>query len=423
MFKAITQLARRNINTPWGLPITEEFKSAFYEKYILTKKYLSEKVTFSDDLLLMERITYWASEEDYISFATDDDPHISSYIEKSSLYRSSAELVENMTCYDEDGANIYTQPHIFIVFRPGCAGNFISNVLESLTNNQLNDISLSANGHAHFNATVERKKLGIDHLSMGAGLSGIDPEFFSNAEKIKYYRNKIDTTDYENKPYVTWTHNYENILLYQFAFPNSKILTITSDTFNERILSLIMAVKKNCFSGDSQLPLVPKARIKIKILKKKLISESFRKYYRDKKYVSGHDDLDLFLIIQGHLDAHKLNLNTNLDSIIPYEDDDSDKTLSDIKRKIQYSIGIGNTELATSKIKFADILGKDTKTISIALETLLGRVITDREFTYLETTLGQYIKGQDQLLLSNPIAYISMLKEKADTIVSSFENI
>ncbi len=422
MFKSVVRVERQSANIPWNVPVEDEFKKAFYEKYVITKRFLSEDVVVSDDELLLQRTTYWAKEEDYISFVTEEDPRITSYIEKSRRYRYAAKLVEDITYYNESVGDIYAQPHIFVVFRPGASGNFISNLLEGLAKNQLNTAGLSADGHAHFNLIVERKKIGIDHLALGTGLSGVDAEFFRIEDKIKYYKNKIDSVEYEKKPYVSWTHDFNNILAYKFLFPNSKTLAITANTFFERIVSLVMSVRKNYFSNDDQLPIPDGKKIKVAITKKKLIQETFKTYYRSKKYANGHYDLDLFLMIQGHIDAHKLNMDARLDSLVPYNDDGTDETLSDIKRRLQYSIGISNVSLSTDKISFKSIMENNTGEIVHVLENLLGRKLAPSEVEYVELSLNQYLKNQDQFLISDPIGYIKSLKERADAIVSSFED-
>jgi hypothetical protein len=405
---------------PWAGPPPEDFKNAFREKYVFTKRYLSEKTIVSE--LSIEKTTYWSSEEDYLSFVTDEDPRISKWLEEYYLQKNRNKFSEDIVCYEEED-NLYKQPHIFVVFIPGSAGNFVSSMLESLTNNELNRISLSNIGHVHFNAVVERKKIGIDHISLGIGLAGIDPEFFSYVDKIKFYMEKIDSVNYENRPYVSWTHDFENIILYKVLFPNSKTLSITSYTLKERLISIIMGIRKNFFSTDDQLAISTNSRIIVKIIKKKVISVYFKKYYSNKKYVAGHNDLDLFLMLQAHLDVNKLNLGTDLSSVVPYSNDDFDGDLSYMKNKMQVPKGIENTELSTSKIRFSDILENNNKNLSLAFETLLERNLTAAELVYIEQSLNQYIKGQDQFVLTDPVGYINSLKEKADLIVSSFENV
>jgi len=420
MFKVIVRLTRKDTRVPWAGPPPEDFKNAFREKYVFTKRYLSEKTIVSE--LSIEKTTYWSSEEDYLSFVTDEDPRISKWLEEYYLQKNRNKFSEDIVCYEEED-NLYKQPHIFVVFIPGSAGNFVSSMLESLTNNELNRISLSNIGHVHFNAVVERKKIGIDHISLGIGLAGIDPEFFSYVDKIKFYMEKIDSVNYENRPYVSWTHDFENIILYKVLFPNSKTLSITSYTLKERLISIIMGIRKNFFSTDDQLAISTNSRIIVKIIKKKVISVYFKKYYSNKKYVAGHNDLDLFLMLQAHLDVNKLNLGTDLSSVVPYSNDDFDGDLSYMKNKMQVPKGIENTELSTSKIRFSDILENNNKNLSLAFETLLERNLTAAELVYIEQSLNQYIKGQDQFVLTDPVGYINSLKEKADLIVSSFENV
>lgn len=423
MFKIILKKVRPTVETPWMIPIPVEFKQAFYQKYESTKKFLYEKAALSDDQLTLEKESVWASAKDYMDFLLDDDERISVCLEEIALYRNSGKFVEDVIYEDESMGNFYHHPHIFLVFRPGEAGNFISSLIDNLIAGSTNALPLSDSGHAHFNRIVERKKLGTDYLALGMGLDGIDPDFFSVEDKLTYYRKKIDTANYENDRYVTWTHDFGNIPLYKSMFPNCKILTVTSDSFGERIVGLLMSLIKNYFSDDNQMPIVPNLRFKIEILKKVFIHEYFKKYYSGKKYQEGHKELDLFLILQGHLEAHKLDLNTSLNSTIPYKDVNDDESLSLIKRRIQYSVGMENATMCDSTIKFKSILDCNVEELIRVIEHLLGRTLTPVEVSYVDKSLKMYASKQDRSLIDSPVEYINSLKLKADMIVSSFENI
>jgi len=423
MFKIILKKVRPTVETPWMFPIPAEFKQAFYQKYESTKKFLYEKATLSADQLTLEKESVWASSKDYIDFLLDEDERIRTCLKEIALYRNSGKFIEDVIYKDERLGDFYHNPHIFLVFRPGEAGNFISGLIDNLLAGSTNSLPLSQTGHAHFNRIVERKKLGTDYLSLGLGLDGIDPDFFSVEDKLTYYRKKIDTANYENDRYVTWTHNFRNIPLYKSMFPNCKILTITSDSFGERIVGLLMSLIKNYFSDDNQMPIIPNLRFKIEIFKKAFIQEYFKKYYSGKKYQEGYQELDLFLILQGHLEAHKLDLNTSLDSIIPYKDVNDNQSLSLLKRRIQYSVGIENVTMSDSTIKFKSILDCNVHELIRVVEHLLGRALTPVEASYVDKSLKMYVSKQDRSLINSPVEYINGLKIKADMVVSSFENV
>jgi hypothetical protein len=422
MFKVIRKLRRPSVDRPFvSGEKSDDYNIVFSEKYVKTGKFLKIYNKISKDSLSVYIISEWANEEDYVDFITDDDPIISSWLDVQNRYVEENNFIETLSFKEETYPTFYDQSHIFVVFRPGAAGNFVSGVIDSLLSKQLSELSFSTSGHAHFNSIVERKKLGIDYVSLGMGLSGVDQGFYTEEEKMEYYKDKINSANYENKRYVTWTHDIRNIPLYKSLFPNSKILVITSDTFRERLISLVMALKKNYFSDDNQLPLPPNVRAKPRILKRKVIKEFFAKNY-SKKYEPGNNDLDLFLLLQGHILAHKLNLDTDLDSIIPYDDDDTDPSLSFMERKIQYSMGHDYTKQADSIIKFGDILNGNVQELLARIESILGQSLSSDEISYVSDSLNKYIKSQDTVLISSPMSYVESLKEKADTIVSAFKD-
>jgi hypothetical protein len=422
MFKVIRKHRRKDINQPWlgGKP-SKEYNYVFNEKYVKTAKFLKMYNNVSTDGLCNDIISEWATEEDYIDFITDDDPIISSWQAAQLIYVEENNFINVISYKEETYPTFYDQAHIFVVFRPGEAGNFVSGVINSLLDKKLSELAFSKSGHAHFNSIVERKKLGIDHLSLGMGISGLEQVFDTEEEKIEYYKDKINSTNYENKRYVTWTHDFKNIPLYKSLFPNSKILVITSDTFRERLISLIMALKKNHFSEDNQLPLTPDDRIKPRILKRNIIKKFFAKNY-NKIYQAGSNELDLFLLLQAFMSAHKLDLDARLDSKISYTDDGTDTSLSYIEKQIQHSISHEHSVLADALIEFNDILNGNTQKLSTVIELIIGTQLSSDEISYVSDSLDNYIRNQDASIINSPVSYIKSLKEKADTIVSAFKD-
>ncbi len=318
--------------------------------------------------------------------------------------------------------SFYQQPHIFVVFRPGAAGNFISNLIDNILNQNLEGLKISNSGHVHYNSIVERKRSDKDFLSFGSGLMGTDLGFFSEEEKIEYFKRNIDNSDYTNRPYVTWTHAFNNIPIYRELFPNSKILVINDHTIGERLTALIMHVNKNHFSNDDQSPFPKKDRIKPKIFKVMAVKENFYKSYPDKKYQSGHLYLDMSLLYKSFLYIQGLDpyLSEDLTTKIQYHDNNSNTTLNFIEKKAQFSIGIEYADLANTSIDFSDIMNKSSAKIIQAFELILERSLSNSESQYVTQLLSDYVASQDQQIISDPVGYLKEVKEKADTIVSAF---
>jgi hypothetical protein len=313
--------------------------------------------------------------------------------------------------------NFYNQPHIFVIFRPGAGGNFISGLLDNLLRQNFNTLKISDSGRAHYNNIVERKKVGKDYLSFGSGLHFADPEFFTLEEKIQFYKNGIDNSDYLNQPYVTWTHAFENIPIYRSLFPNGQILSINEDTLKERLTALIMHVNKNHFSNDNQYPFPAEYQHKPELFKELITKDVFSRSYPGKIYQPGHLDLDKLMIYRHFLKYHKLEkyLDYDLAAKIPYEDNGSGAF-----KKAHFSVNRHYVSLCSTEINFGDILTRSTDKIVREFETILKRQLSSQELQYMAHSLNEYIKSQNSDIISDPKKYLDDIKEKADMIVSAF---
>jgi hypothetical protein len=318
--------------------------------------------------------------------------------------------------------NFYNQSHIFVVFRPGAGGNFISSLLDNLLQQNFNTVKLSDSGRAHYNNIVERKRLGKDYLSFGSGLLFADPKFPTVDEKIKFYKNGIDNSDYLNQPYITWTHSFGNIPIYRSIFPNGQILSISEDTLKERLAGLIMHVNKNHFSNDNQFPFPAEHQIKPQLFKATVISNVFSISYPGKIYQSGHLDIDRLMLYKYFLKSSKLEkyLNYDLEAKIPYEDTDSEELIL-TKNIGQFSVDRHYISLCSSTINYSDILNGSADKIVREFETVLKRPLTDRELQCVDNSLDEYVKSQNLDIISDPKKYLDDIKEKADMIVSAFK--
>lgn len=315
--------------------------------------------------------------------------------------------------------NFYNQPHIFVVFRPGSGGNFISGLLDNLLQQTFNTLQISDSGRAHYNNIVERKRAGKDYLSFGSGLLFADPKFSTVEEKIQFYKNGIDKSGYLNQPYITWTHSFANIPIYRSIFPNAQIISISEDTLRERLTGLIMHVNKNHFSTDNQFPFPMEHQIKPQLFKATVIPDVFSISYPGKIYQSGHLDLDRLMLYRYFLKSCKLEkyLDYDLESKIPYEDT-GELTLA--KNIGQFSIDRHYIGLCSSVINFSDILAGSADNIVREFESILKRQLSDHELQYVLLSIYRYVKSQNSAIITDPRKYLNDIKEKADTIVSAF---
>lgn len=440
MIRLIKTTRRKTTSTPFFREVhlpSQQYQDAFYRLYIEPGKFQGAKHIVSEDLLEHKFITQWNSEESLIEYMSETNQHMSDFFDLITQYCRDHGLIEyteirrvsdpakiSTTTNQKIPQSFYNQPHVFVVFRPGTGGNFISNLIDNLMSQSLSDVKISSSGHVHYNSIVERKRSGIDHLSCGSGLPGMDIQFFSPEEKINYFKKKIDMSDYQDKPYITWTHSFDNIPVYKSLFPNCRIMVINDDTLQERLTSLIMNINKNHFSSDSQTPFLKEDKIRPTVFKIKIIANTFSRLYQSKEYQSGHIDLDMFLMYSCFLRIHGLEKYTGMsyDSIIPYEDTATNTELNFLESNAQFSIGRQFISQCDSFLNFRDILTKSAEEVIESVEIVMGRSLDNHEVDYIKLSLDKYVDSQNSVIVNDPLRYIASIKEKADTIVSAFKN-
>lgn len=438
MFRSVRTTKRKDSSIPFFHEVytpSKEFHNAFFMLYVATGKFLTSNRQLSRDLLEVQFTTEWDSKESFIDMLTETNQHISEFHETANCYNRDNGLIDYSSMkeltFDEKTeilANdevtpieFYQQPHIFVVFRPGASGNFISNLIDNLMTQNLTDMSISTTGHVHYNSIVERKRSGVDYISLGTGLPGVDIPFFMREEKIEYYKSKIALSNYQNKPYVTWTHSFSNIPVYKSLFPNCRILVINDCTLHERLVSMVMNINKNHFSSDDQTPFSIDDNIKPIVFKLKTIKDNFARFYPNKTYSTGHRDLDLSLMYRCFLRIHELEKywDQDLTSNIPYEDDGTNASLTFLESNAQFSTGREFIPQADFSIDLINILTKSFNRIIDVVENTIGRKLSDLESEYVKLSIEKYVDSQNNDIISNPRNYIATIKEKADTIVSA----
>ncbi len=311
----------------------------------------------------------------------------------------------------------YQQPHVFLLFKAGSSGNLISAMLDCLINNSTEELTMSTSGNAHNNNIVKRKREGVDYISLGSGIVETEVKFFSPEEKLAYYKDKIDSYSYDNRPYVTWTHDFDNIDLYKKLFPNSKTVIITTDSVYETLVGLILHINKNIFDVPANSPLGEFDQIFIDIIKKNMIKRSFKNLYKGKIYQEGLSDLDLHLLY---------SYNQGILNVASYPECElahRSEPLTWAEEKMIHFFNNGLKSDADYKIKLIDILQAKEEGIDNITDVfgkILNRSLTHSELDYIKSTIKNYVSSQNADILNDPYTYLSEVKKKADKIVDTF---
>lgn len=317
--------------------------------------------------------------------------------------------------------SFFNLPHVFVVFYPGSSGNLISNLIDNLVNQNLSSVNVANAGHVHNNSIVDRKLQGTDYLSMGSGF-GSEDVFKSPAEKLEFYKNKIENADYEqDRRYVTWTHDFENIPLYKSLFPNARIIAIDSCTFGERLTAMIMNINKNFFSENKKLTFTDDEIRYIERGLRAIIIFATKKYYGIDLAQAGfsirqYPEFMKHLMYKFYYDIQGFNSYSSINDRVP--------NISPRLRYQNHSMVLADSNPHNYDdcitIKFSDILNSP-KNILSGIELAVARTLMSSEQEYIVSSLYRYREMQDSKIISDPIAYLNDYQRMACEIIASLD--
>jgi hypothetical protein len=316
--------------------------------------------------------------------------------------------------------NFFDLPHVFVVFPPGCGGNFITGLFHKLINQQLVTVSVSSTGSSH--TLVNKKELGTDFLSFTT-MPVQHALFTSDAERISYYIENIKKSYADStEPDVVWTHDFTNIPIYRKYFKNSKILVITAFSDRERLTAIIMHILKTLLDKDAAVPLV-KAEwehtieqwiIHCRPILEKLVpghqvdnilADRFNPAYKE---LLTFATIKLFLLYfqsPGLIDAalgERVGVFNNVlykssDPIIPYY----------VGPKIEKFI-----DSTCEILPYSYLTNNDVEKLTSVAASILNRELTLEESSFIATEFTKYRLAQDQVLLADPVQYFKDLELK-----------
>jgi hypothetical protein len=318
--------------------------------------------------------------------------------------------------------NVFELPHIFVVFHPGAAGNFMTNLIRNILNEGVN-VQVSSIGSCHDDSSAS--KLAFEYFSCGIFYPEqykIKPHSFDN--RVQFYKNKLlSLTQPITSPVVTWTHDFTNIPLYRKLFPNCKILVITQETIDEKLIITAMQQLKNILAKDliSMIPAETKnwffniwkdsCRVKISELTndtsfiEKMLDDRFNDAYRDIiEYASIFSMLDRYGLTPAIDDLpteDRVNYVAYYGAVVK-----SSKPLIIVK---SYNECIDNDCIL---LPYSSIIHNNNDRVIEQLYYLIGN-LSDTQKNTITFKLNQYVDGQPKSLVSSPLQYLRQLRDKA----------
>ncbi len=312
-------------------------------------------------------------------------------------------------------------PHCFIVFHPGTAGNFVATIVKNLVNNSLVNVKTNLTGSSHY-STVFEKINNIDYLACGTFFYE-NNKFNSFNEKLEFHKNRINQIPITSVQ-INWTHDFTNIPLYKILFPKAKILVITQETIEEKLISTILQVHKNFLDKDVLSPIdtdIKNAQEKRwekwalpaisnilsgnnKELSTTIIQDRHNPNYRDLiEYVTIYGRMKYYNLLQ-YLNDPPYEKDFANTVLYPVYDDPSKKYV--IGNDYDYYID------NCTKIPYKTIINNDSVTFLKHIEDFIGEVNSQQK-DYIIENFNQYYNAQNKNIFINPKQYLLDLRQRA----------
>ena len=321
--------------------------------------------------------------------------------------------------------HFFDLPHVFIVFHPGCGGNFLSGIFDNIIHNtKYSSLPVNHNGSSH---TVHTPYMSF----------GVTPDeqilFDSRESKEHYYLEQIKKKyKDETSTLVSWSHDFSNIEFYRKYFKNCKVVCITAISTEEMISSVFMNINKMILEDSSLWPIHPEIKtFRINRLEKwikhtlskliisKLANSTDMIYARrnESQYNS------VVKLATMHLLLKQLGLlhHVEPDQDIEYEVFNH-VFYPNINPLINvpYIIGphVDNyISLADMVLPYSYLVTQDVNLLINAVSTILMRELDHTETTFIHTSFDKYISSQTTLILSDPLQYYHNIKEECSNII------
>lgn len=308
--------------------------------------------------------------------------------------------------------NFFELPHIIIVFHPGSAGNFIANLLNSLINDNLDNLLISNSGDSSF---IDSDPM----LSFGRH-SFEDHRFENKQRKIQYYLDYINNLNV-NQQTVLLTHNYSNIELYRKYYPNSKIVYISLKSIEEKIISILFQIEKTKFDKlwrhnweidtfkqitaklnqhwyDQLLPILKDREAVINFIKNKYSEENrLILFYLSLQYYV--QKLNLSPIFKGISDQDYINCHFSYSTI-------DNQIVRAVDKSIESFLDLDCIELPFDVI----YKGKTQELIRI-LTSLFNPEFNQKQIEFIKTQARQYFLKQNESIVNDPFLFCNTLEE------------
>jgi hypothetical protein len=308
--------------------------------------------------------------------------------------------------------SIFNSNHIFVVFPPGAGGNFISGIISKLTSKDLTDLDITNFGSSH--TVNNNKRNGGDSISFGTNFEE-NSIFNSIEEKETFYLEKIKKEYKNSNRVITWSHDYNNLLLYKKHFKNCKTLSITCFSTQEKLISILMHVNKVFLADEKHITIPINLWSKLKLGLKLSMKKNLEKLV--KKEIDIENIFNLRFTVYNdlifYLSTVEILKYAKLYDVLNLINEDFERT------NIQNNIKELVLNYSDSILPYEYLKNKNFNLLNSTMSTVLDRDLSIQEIDFLKKSFDNYLSYQDWNLLQDPLAYFNSRKENAMEIIKS----
>lgn len=241
--------------------------------------------------------------------------------------------------------------------------------------------------------------------------------FKSEQEREAYYLENINKNYGSiSNPEVVWTHDFTNIPHYRKHFKNAKILVITNKTPNEQLTALFMLATKVKLDKNCLVPITPDlwaifmedwANKCTSMLTSFMSLEAAHKIMAD-RYNHVHKDTLLYATITGFLKARQM---LHIVEDVPEQDVLLNYTSRPFNLKIEKNLD-SYIDSECTVLPYAYLADNNDNLLIETLSNVLGRDLKEEEIDYVRSSFNKYRSAQNEIILTNPVAYYKELRHR-----------
>jgi hypothetical protein len=305
--------------------------------------------------------------------------------------------------------DVFSLPHIFIVFHQGSGGNFLAGLVNKIINGDNTVPSIASDGSSHT----------VIPSCISFGLTPDEQIFYtSREEREKIYLERIKKEVLGTQiPIISWSHDFSNIEFYKKYFKNSKVLCITTESVDEILTCTFMNIYKMLLAVPYNWPISKDVRefrinrldVSTVALLKELMKPEYEQFastaykYRN---MEPYKTITNFTMMRLLLTSYGIKIT---ESTVSHENCTFNYITYPQQNNTRHYVVDEHissfTSMADVIVPYDVLRFGDSNSLVNAISALLPKALTSSEIDLIHSAINQYTRSQNLLMLRNPKQY------------------